>query len=150
MPSPPTRHSSCEHSHCKPLLHSTVCRGGWHGALLLRADLDFKIPLPLPPPDGMQEMVWAPFADRGTTEQGQPRTADTILLLPRSRAAELVEVLRRLPQPPPHHASLHPLCDYVPRVGFLLQTSHDADPGKEWNPLYRIVGRGESTIRHAQ
>jgi len=124
-----------------------VRRAGWHGLLLLRSDLEFKADLSVPSPARMSATVWAPFVDRGMTEQGQPRVADTMLLLPRSRSDEFLEVLRRLPQPSPHHASLHPLCDYIPAVDFFEPTwQYDADPGKEWNPLYRIIGRGESTI----
>jgi hypothetical protein len=72
-----------------------------------------------------------------------PRVNDTMMSVP-SRYFDLLEmgVLRM------NHDSWASVASVFPRVkmGFILKTLHDSDTEKDWNPVYKIVNRKESTL----
>ena len=117
----------------------------WSAMLILRLDLAFKQPLPLPAPCGIGHTILAPFqqsfAFGSHNNEGQPRIADVLLFVPRVRHAELLAALKRVKST---KAVLHDLCNWVDDVGFMFSPGHDANSEKEWNPLYRITGRPEA------
>jgi len=116
----------------------------WAAMLIVRVDLAFKQPLPLPRPCAMGRTILAPFQQSflfgSHNSYGVPRIADTLLLVPRARNEELARALARA-SAADSKAVLHDVCNWVGDVGFMVSPGHDADSQKEWNPLYRMLGR---------
>ena len=104
---------------------------------------------------GGGEPIWMPFLmcvkcdDPAVTPADHPytRVADLFAFIPRSRLAQVLDVLR-------HHAGcpvwmgLHNLAHWLGSSGggvrFMLSSRHDANTENQWNPLFRIAGRREA------
>ena len=127
----------------------------WTALLLLRADLLLKarMPLPAPPlpvaPEGGM-ILFAPFRISGafgaTTPGNHARVADTFLLVPREASALLTACLREKSSRGQYAPNLHGLGDVCPsaEIRMMLTSQHDSDSSKQWNPLYRMIGRPEA------
>mmetsp|Transcript_39760 Transcript_39760/g.90139 ORF Transcript_39760/g.90139 Transcript_39760/m.90139 type:complete len:376 (-) Transcript_39760:138-1265(-) len=133
----------------------------WRAMLLVRADLEFKAPLPLPPAGRAGCEVLAPF------QVGQDAPSDVLWFLPRCRYREFAQVVTRMATdqwqlgltgsnrskcPPSYFTcdDLHSVCKIqggLQGVSYFLPTQHDADSFKMQNPLYRMIGRPEATRR---
>eukprot|EP00966_Prymnesium_polylepis_P265705 6138328-Prymnesium_polylepis.1 len=111
----------------------------------------------------------------------RPRVADTLLFLPRPRVHELLALLENRSGAGRRLDHLHYLCDWLPRMRFLIPPTvddgmapadaatggdagpprtaaggaaagrivYDSNSAKEWNPLYRMVGRPEAAQRRS-
>ena len=115
----------------------------WSALLLSRADLEIKAPLNLPRPRAspLDRAILVPFqcSDQPFTMRGRPTVADALHFVPRARLGALLAALRSLRQA----GNLHSLCDWIHHVHYFVPSRHNANSEKEWNPIYRIVGRNE-------
>jgi hypothetical protein len=68
--------------------------------------------------------------------ENKPRVSDTLLYVPRRFFSVLYEI-----DVLGHYGWLHLSNHGVEDIGTMLPTFHDSDSAKDWNPLYRIVGR---------
>jgi hypothetical protein len=77
---------------------------------------------------------------------GFPRVADLILLVPRN----LFNLIRDRKISLNHDSYEHYLAHGLKNtdIGFLVDTFHDSDSQKDWNPIYKIVNRPETTRWH--
>jgi len=121
----------------------------WGSLMMVRADIEIKIRLAVPPPTNVGSAIIVPFHCSDvpfTNDLGRPTVADAIHFLPRSRVAEL---LARL-QSHLGYGSMHSLCEWVHNVHYFVPSRHNANSQIEWNPIYRFVGRdeGEPSAAH--
>lgn len=105
----------------------------WSILFMLRADLEVKLPLAMPPPMAVGHSIIVPFhcADVPFTHQfGRPTVADVVHMVPRGRLPELLRALHA------HlgYGSLHQLCDWLNDVRYFVPSRHDANSEQEWNP----------------
>lgn len=115
----------------------------------VRADIEVKIKLAVPPPTNVGSAIIVPFHCSDvpfTNDLGRPTVADAIHFLPRSRVAELLQRL----QSHLGYSSMHSLCEWVHNVHYFVPSRHNANSQLEWNPIYRFVGRdeGEPSAAH--
>jgi len=73
---------------------------------------------------------------------GFPRVADLILFIPR----RLFHLISEQKVSLGHHSYEHFINQGLGKddIGFLLNTYHDSDSAKDWNPIYKIVNRPET------
>jgi hypothetical protein len=115
---------------------------------IARIDLCFKSQLKTAFPQNVTEKIYYPsvcFLLNNSNKQDRccPRVSDTMFLLPRKYFHILTSDVSymghdgwcRL-----HHLSSIPQTD----LDVIVKTFHDSDTYKDWNPLYRIVGRPET------
>ena len=118
--------------------------------LVVRADIAFKHRLLMPPACAPGRSIIVPFqisaAFGSYSPSGHPRVAggDMMMFVPDSRLAELLKVLRTPTRVDPA-GNMHDMCSWMRSISFFVPSrGFDADSQKEWNPLYRIVGRSEA------
>ena len=125
----------------------------WMVLLILRADLAFKMALPLPPSEVLvgSRTVFAPFqiSERfgARTHYNHTRISDVMLLVAHRAASSLQMALETWARTDRRHfGGLHDLADHYAEgsVGVLIASRHDSNSMLEWNPLYRLVGRPEA------
>ena len=110
------------------------------GALLLaRADLFFKVDVPLRPPPDANGTLAMPF--RLIEESGKGACvigySDAVVYVPRWGQALLERYLGHRSQ-----NSLHSLSTWFRSTAVWLPTANaDADSSAHWNPLYYMIGR---------
>ena len=133
------------------------CVRRFDALMLVRPDLVFKRALPVHRDLLIPDMIYAPFRNsdgnlpnwHSNTMLGNPRLADVVLLVPRSRLDDLlcfVATVRRKFRT----GMLHYICDSFGDVGVLWPaTRHDSNSYNEWNPLYRMAGRPEAPRRNS-
>lgn len=74
------------------------------------------------------------------TPLGNPRIVDTIHFVPKKHISNFMEM----------NYFGHDLWDFLSplvgndAMGFMVNTQHDSDPAKDWNPLYLMAGRPEA------
>jgi hypothetical protein len=75
-----------------------------------------------------------------------PRISDTMVFAPKRLANQMAKSFHLC-----HEAWLHYKNDGVPEdgMGLMIDTFHDSDSAKDYNPLYRMVGRPESRRWHS-
>ncbi|KAL1507690.1 hypothetical protein AB1Y20_007303 [Prymnesium parvum] len=137
-------------SFAESLRWAAAAAGAADALLVCRADLLFKRPLPLPRPCELDELIVVPFqisdAFGSRLQSGHPRVADAFVFVPAARVAELTAAVRRAASAS-LETTLHDLCAWLTGVTFFNAThGFDSDSEKEWNPLYRIIGRAEAPV----
>ena len=140
-----------------PLLEERA--SSYKAMLMLRIDIEFKIDLPLPPPDGVSATsplgvaFFHPQQDlhlRGparAVDRVSLQMCDLLMLIPRGRDAWLRDKLaEHIKKKGPYQSSLHQLPQMFGRqftVKSLISGSFDSNPELEQNPLYKIANRPE-------
>ena len=92
-------------------------------------------------------MCWASLAYlTAGPEEWVPRISDTMVFAPKRLANRLAGSFHLC-----HEAWRHYRDDGVPEdgLGLMIDTFHDSDSAKDYNPLYRMVGRPESRRWHS-
>lgn len=105
---------------------------------VLYPSLLWKIMPPLP-----SEYEWA-FPNIAVN--GRYRVNDTFLFVHKARFEQLFDGQIQL-----HHDALQNMSDELyNNVSFFVNTYHDSDSEKDWNPLYKIANRPESKIWYSE
>ena len=125
----------------------------WQAMLILRADVAFKLHLPLPAPFSAEAFaVHVPHAVPScgglTATPGQRRrVGDTFLFVPRELNDRLRYALEAKDEANIKALALHDLADWLPtkRLRFWLEGEYESNTAVASNPLYFQTGRDAAT-----
>ena len=123
----------------------------WRALLLLRADVELLVDLPLPPPREPLSDIIVPFQQIHQDESFSkgfvptPLVADHIFWVPRCRfkglELALLEYRRETQQ-----TNLHFLCEFIRGVRYFVNKTFDSNTAHDGNPLLRVVNKNYTNL----
>jgi hypothetical protein len=136
--------------------------GLWGAMLILRADVELKMELPLPLPGGGHEII-VPFealvshvVSKRAVKRGEanhtafvvpevPDVCDVIIYLPRCRLEEFILASAPFASAP---TLLHKMCHWsLGALAYFLPHTYNSDTTVHSNPLYRMINRVEGPTK---
>lgn len=86
------------------------------------------------------------WAYPNTPQNGRYKVNDVFLFVPKARFEQLFDGQIKM-----HHHILYNMSDELyNNVSYFVNTYHDSDTEKDWNPLYKIANRPESKIWYSE